>query len=526
MRGLSNRIRSAEKTVEDFYYSSSHELPNAEELLKDFLQFTKYFYKLRTGREFVISRPGNRQSHHEIIAKELTEVYEGKHTRSLIHCPPRYGKTEMMIHFVAWTLAKYPDSQYIYISYALRLAAKQTAIIRQIVNLPQYKAMFGVEIRQDSRAKDFFETTSGGAVYASGAGGSITGSGGGLANTLRWGGAFIIDDIHKPSEVTSDTIRESEVGWYIETAQSRLNNPQRTPVIGMGQILHESDLFSQLAQGLSGEHWDILKIKALDDAGNPLDSTKHTKEDLTRMEKTMPYVFASQYQQTPQPAGGGIFKKDWFTILEGTPKILSTFVTSDTAETDKNYNDATVFSFWGVYKIEQAGIQTDIYGLHWLDCLETWVEPKDLKSTFLSFYADCMRFSVKPKLAAIEKKSTGVTLVSILKSMQGLQIHEIERTAASGSKTARFLESQPIVASGQLSFTSGASHMHHCIEHMSRITANDTHRRDDIADTCADAIKLALIDNFILNFSIEKKEVPVIAGYEPFYKTNVRQIRW
>jgi hypothetical protein len=31
---------------------------------------------------------------------------------------------------------------------------------------------------------------------------------------------------------------------------------------------------------------------------------------------------------------------------------------------------------------------------------------------------------------------------------------------------------------------------------MQKITANDSHRFDDIADTCADAIKLALIDDY------------------------------
>jgi hypothetical protein len=32
---------------------------------------------------------------------------------------------------------------------------------------------------------------------------------------------------------------------------------------------------------------------------------------------------------------------------------------------------------------------------------------------------------------------------------------------------------------------------------MGKITANDTHRHDDIADTCADAVKIALIDKLL-----------------------------
>ena len=36
-----------------------------------------------------------------------------------------------------------------------------------------------------------------------------------------------------------------------------------------------------------------------------------------------------------------------------------------------------------------------------------------------------------------------------------------------------------------------------CINHMSKITANDTHRHDDICDTLVDAVKICLIDKDI-----------------------------
>ena len=90
-------------------------------------------------------------------------------------------------------------------------------------------------------------------------------------------------------------------------------------------------------------------------------------------------------------------------------------------------------------------METGAYGLHWLDCLEERVEPKDLEALFLDFYSCCMRHSVKPKIAAIEKKSTGTTLASLFKSMQGLRIMEIERNANSGNKVMRFMRAQPYV---------------------------------------------------------------------------------
>jgi hypothetical protein len=393
-------------------------------------------------------------------------------------------------------MAHYPDSNFIYSSYAHSLAKKQTQTIRQIITLPYYKKLFGVEISSESSAKDNFETNKGGSVFAAGAGGPITGRGAGINGMNRPGGVFIIDDIHKPDEVTSDTMREGIIDWFFNTAQSRVNSP-KTPFLFIGQRLHEYDLPAKLIE----LGWDLLSIPALDEAGNALHPTMHDRIKLKEMQETMPYVFASQYQQNPQPAGGGIFKPEWFYLTDNEPDIIDTFITADTAETSKEYNDATAFSFWGVYRIKQADIETDVLGIHWIDCVEIRVEPKDLKEEFLQFYADCMRFKVKPNLAIIEKKSTGSTLLSILNDMQGLQVLDVNRKGSPSqsfnNKTDRFLSTQPYVASKRISLPRYGKHTKMCIDHCRKITANQTHRFDDIADTLADAVKAALVDQIV-----------------------------
>lgn len=426
---------------------------------------------------------------------------KGETNRLVINVPPRYGKTELLIHFVAWALAQYPDSNFLYVSYSLGLAKKQTKTIRQIVSMNEYRDIFEVALSGDTSAQGNFETAKGGTVYAAGADGEITGRGAGIKGTTRFGGCIVIDDIHKPSEVSSDTIRQSVNDWYFNTLQSRLNDPDKTPIIFIGQRLHEDDLAANLI--LSGE-WETIIIPAVDEAGNPLHPSMHTKVSLDRMQKTMPYVFSAQYQQDPLPAGGGIFKPDWFYLAEEEPDIVATFITADTAETDKSYNDATVFSFFGLYKLKHGDIETDLTGLHWLDCLEVRIEPKDLEAEFMQFYANCMRYKIKPRIAAIEKKSTGVTLLSALKNIRGLQLIDVERTKASGNKTTRFLEIQPFIASRQVSLPKDARHTERVVEHMRKITANDSHRHDDIADTLYDGIKLGIIDNVIMTYNPQR----------------------
>lgn len=365
----------------------------------------------------------------------------GETNRLIINVPPRYGKTELLIHFVAWALSQYPDSNFLYVSYSLGLAKKQSKTIRQIVAMNEYKDTFKVSLSGDTSAQGNFETAQGGSVYAAGADGEITGRGAGIKGGGRFGGCIVIDDIHKPSEVNSDTIRQSVNDWYFNTLQSRLNEPDKTPIIFIGQRLHEDDLAANLIK--SGD-WETVIIPALDQVGNPLHPSMHSLEKLQKMQETMPYVFSSQYQQDPLPSGGGIFKPDWFYQTEEEPDILTTFICADTAETDKSYNDATVFSFFGLYKIKHGDVETDLIGLHWLDCVELRIEPKDLEAEFLAFYSGCMRYRVKPRIACIEAKSTGVTLLSVLKNVRGLQVRNIERTRTSGNKTTRFFRDSAI----------------------------------------------------------------------------------
>ena len=46
----------------------------------------------------------------------------------------------------------------------------------------------------------------------------------------------------------------------------------------------------------------------------------------------------------------------------------------------------------------------------------------------------------------------------------------------------------------------GAPHTKMCIDHMIKIAANGTQRRDDIADSCYDAIKISFIDKRAISF--------------------------
>lgn len=466
-------------------------------LLGSLLYFTQTFFKYRTGREFSLSHPASRESHHVTVCRHLTKAFYLEITRLIINLPPGHFKSTLLQHFIAWAWAHYPDCLFIYLSYSHDEAAKNTAVIKDIVSLPQYKRLFGVEIHPDFSARDDFKTKQGGALKAFGSGGAVTGKDAGFPDCDRFSGCLVMDDMHKPDEVHSETMRQGVINNYKDTIAQRPRGP-RVPQIFLGQCLREADLSDFLKNGEDGHHWARVVLQAKDEAGNILDPNVKNRDELEKMEKYNPFVYYAQYQQTPLPAGGGIFKNKDFYLMDDEPKMLATFLTADTAETDKNYNDPTVFSFWGVYKINDMGRkEIEQYALHWLDCVEIWVEPAELEREFLSFYGECSMHRVQPSFAAIEKKSTGVTLISVLDKVRGLNIIDIERTKASGNKIARYFEAQPYVARKLVSLPRNGRHTDMCVKHMGKITANNSHRHDDIADTAYDAIKIALIDKNI-----------------------------
>lgn len=490
------------------------------------IEFTKFFYPLLTGRKFIISEPIGRESHHIIICKALTEAarLEISNHKLLINISPGSGKSTLLAMWVSWTMANHPDARFLYISYSKVLAAKHTETIKRIMQLANYNALFDVKIRHDSKAKEYFQTTAGGAVAAFGSGGAITGQDAGLPGLERFSGAVIIDDAHKPDEVHSDTIRQSVIDNYRETIQQRARGIN-VPFIFIGQRLHEDDLAAYLIEGKDGYDWHKVILKSIDGAGNALYPEVDTLDKLHRKQETDPYVFASQYQQDPIPAGGALFKPGWFVLLDEEPKIIYSFITADTAETSKSWNDATVFSFWGIYEIESFGRNTGQFALHWIDTLEVRIEPKDLRPTFLEFWAECMRYSCSPQLVAIEKKSTGGTLISLLEEIRGIRVIDIPRTREQGNKTKRFLEAQPYIAERRISFPTLGRHVKLCLDHMSKITANETHRWDDIADTCADAIKMALIDKSLINAKINPTDYNQIAKIITSKNNKINKLR-
>lgn len=280
----------------------------------DLYFFARWMFLQRKGYQW------QRAPHHKAICDALMRVYRGECKRLIINIPPRYSKTELaVLMFIAWAMGQAPDSEFIHTSYSTTLAVNNSSQIRDLIQHEAYGEIFpGTVLADGSTAKDHWKTTQGGVMYATGAGGTITGFGAGKMRD-GFGGAIIIDDPHKADEARSDVVRQGVIDWFVNTLESRKNDPERTPIILIMQRLHENDLAGWLLAGGNGEKWEHLCLSAWTDDGFPLWPEKHDQHELRRMEEAAPYMFAGQYRQRPAPPEGGIFKPDMLLTVDAIP---------------------------------------------------------------------------------------------------------------------------------------------------------------------------------------------------------------
>lgn len=540
-RGYDGRLKALESKFKLYVPETNFpDLPTRESL-KDFLTFQRYFFKLRTGIDFRISQPISRRSHHLVLAELAPQIFNQELNRLMVNIAPRYGKSEWAIAMIAYGLAFYPNSRYMYISKDSDLAIKHCKYVRQIINLPEFQRIFKQKVTYSKSTGGSFTFTieGGGEVYAVGSGGGIAGRGAGMQAITEFGGFCLIDDFHKIDEVTSDTVRNHAADTYVNSIVGRLNNPAKTPIIFIGQICHEDDLPSRLKAGKHDFYpWHIVELKSLD-SGTALYPEMHTVEMLLKMKDEEPYMFSAQHQQKAAPAGGSLFLEDRF-VLHGQEiykKIFYTFVTIDSADTEKSYNDATAMTFFGIYEIEDDNEQgIGEYGIHILDCINERVTPDKLEALFDDFWLKCRMFHVQPGLVGIEKKVSGVTLLAMLNKKQGLQVVNTipyrrsaneddvaNNTKREKSKINRFINCQKYVNQRYISLTEGMKYTKMVLEQMTSITANDTHKFDDIADTIADAIYMTYISKFVLDLIKNAKPANDAAAlqYAPVRTGNI-----
>lgn len=107
------------------------------------------------------------------------QIEKGLHPRLMLFLPPRSGKSEIVSKmFPAWLMGHHPDWEQVISSYNQDLPTGFSRQIREIVQLPEYRALFPkVTISKDSRSVERWNTTRKGQLLAVGRGSGLTGKG-------------------------------------------------------------------------------------------------------------------------------------------------------------------------------------------------------------------------------------------------------------------------------------------------------------------------------------------------------------
>lgn len=288
-----------------------------------------------------------------------------------------------------------------------------------------------------------------------------------------FGGAIIIDDPHKASEANSDTMRQNVIDWFQTTMESRKNSPD-TPIIIIMQRLHEEDLSGFLLDGGNGEHWHHIVIPALDDNDESFWPDQFKTEDLHRQRASNSYVFSGQMMQRPSPAGGGVFKDEWWRYYTQEPAFEYRVIYADTAMKTGQENDYSVFQCWGKSKDGKAYMIDQVRG--------KWEAPQ-LRQQAIAFWSKHKANSNGVlRQMKVEDKVSGTGLIQQLKQ-EGIPIVGIQRDK---DKVTRGYDAAPMVESGNVYLPESAPFISDFMHEVSNFPVG---KHDDQVDPMMDAVQ-------------------------------------
>jgi predicted phage terminase large subunit-like protein len=176
-----------------------------------------------------------------------------------------------------------------------------------------------------------------------------------------------------------------------------------------------------------------------------------------------PYAWSGQYQPSPSPRGGGIFRRAWWQVWEPPdgkfPTLEYVIASLDSAFTEKEQNSPSGFTVWGIFR-DDAGKRRIILLHAWRKFLQfsgPRVERERGETAqayrrrtmddwgLIEWTADtCRRFKVDKLL--IEAKANGISAAQELRSRYANEDWAVELRPVSTDKVARALAVQATFA--------------------------------------------------------------------------------
>lgn len=233
-------------------------------------------------------------THLSLLTGQLEQLVGGG-LRLGVSVPPRHGKSETVLHAIAWMLARAPATKILYVTHTASFARRQSKVARRLARAA------GVTLSLESNRADEWETGVGGGLVARGVDGEITG---------RGFDVILVDDPVKSRRVAESSLaRETMFEWFTSDVFTRLSPSGSIAVIHTRW--HVDDLIGRLVKDRG---FVRLNLPALRDDGVALwPAGGWTVEVLqARREAVGEYAWWSLYQGEPRPRGGAVFGEPHF----------------------------------------------------------------------------------------------------------------------------------------------------------------------------------------------------------------------
>ena len=383
------------------------------------LAFVRYFWPvLEPQTPFVVGWPL------EAICQHLEAVTFGEITRLLMNVPPGFMKSLLTdVFWPAWEAGpmNMPHLRYVTFSYSARLTERDNRRFRDLILSPEYQLLWGERFKLLKQGETLVSNDKTGWKLATSVGGVGTG---------ERGDRVILDDPHNVKEAESDLIRTQTVTWFQEAMENRVNDLKKSAIIVIMQRVHELDVSGSIIKSGGYVHLCIpfefepgRKCRAKIGWEDP-----RTEDGQSAWPERFPdasmltfkrrsYMWAGQYQQRPEPRGGGIFKRAWwknwndktaatFGVKPGyLPSFSYVLGILDTAYTEKEENDPCAMTVWGLFT-DPKGNPNVMLVNSWEEWLEfnplvekTAKSAKDFKVDRLLIEAKASGISVAQELA-------------------------------------------------------------------------------------------------------------------------------
>jgi len=339
-----------------------------------------------------------------------------------------------------------------------------------------------------------------------------------FANGVLAHNCIIVDDPNSASEAFSEATIESTIEWWDGTMSTRLNDQKTGAMIVIQQRLAENDLTGHILEKESAG-WTHLCLPMRYEAdrafknsigwedprekeGDLLWPDRFGDEEVTRLERALgPFMAAGQLQQRPEPAGGGIIKRDWWKLWPDStfPPMDYIVASLDTAYTSKTSNDPSAMTIWGIFTTDASAVAHRTIGAdgrpQYIDraynesapkvmMMHAWTERLEFHDLVEKVAKTCKALKVDKLL--IENKASGISVAQEMRRLYGNEGFAVQLSdPKSLDKMARLYSVQHLFSEGMIY----APDKKWTEEVITQVGQFPKGRHDDLVDTVSMSIR-------------------------------------